>query len=95
MKITDAGDTVVVTGATTDQKKRLLEALNEKSPNSTLELITRKQTSELLGGVCSMTIRRYELRGLINPIRFTARRVRYNKAQIMELARKGAPEVQL
>jgi hypothetical protein len=82
--------------ATPEQRKRILAALNEKPEAKTApKLITRKQAAEILGGVCVETVKRYEKRGLLRQIRFTARRVRLDEAQVIEVARNGVERVQI
>jgi len=40
-----------------------------------------------------MTVKRLEKRGFLTPIRFSARRVRLDEAEVLEFARNGIQEV--
>ncbi|MBI9020850.1 MAG: hypothetical protein JEZ10_06310 [Verrucomicrobia bacterium] len=86
MKIMESDGTVVLTDITTEQLKRIRQL--EKPLNTRPKLITRKQAAEILD-CCTMTIKRLEKRGALTPIRFSARRVRLDEAQVLELARTG------
>jgi len=90
MEITQAGEAVVLTGITPEQLKRIRQL--EKPPNPRPTLIPRKAAAEILG-CCVMTIKRLEKRGALKPIRFSARRVRLDEAQVLDLARNGIREV--
>jgi len=74
--------------ATPEQVQRVLNALKEKPTNTRPKLISRKQTSELLD-CCVMTVKRMEKRGLLTPIRFSARRVRIKESQVLDLMQNG------
>jgi transposase len=87
-KITQAGDALVITGATEAQKDRIAQSL-KISTGKRPKLITRKQAAEILG-VCPESIKRYVRRGFIRQINFTSRRVRYDEAEIIEFSRTGA-----
>jgi len=75
--------------ATPEQRKAIM-AIAEGRPEAKPKpkLITRKQAADLLG-CCGETVKRYSRRGLIRAIRYTARRVRYDEAQILDFARDG------
>ena len=75
--------------ATPEQKKRVLDALKETPPNTRPKLITRKQATELLDDCCVMTVKRLEKRGHLTPLRFSARRVRLDEAEVLNFARLG------
>ena len=89
MKITEAGETVVLTDITPEQLKRIRQL--EKPPNTRPKLIPRKAAAEILD-CCVMTIKRLEKRGELTSIRFSARRVRLDEAEVLEFARNGIQE---
>jgi predicted transcriptional regulator YheO len=71
-----------------ETRKEIINALNRKGKERKPKLITRKQAAEILA--CSTkTIDRYIERGLIKEIRFTQRRIKFNEASIITLAREG------
>ena len=90
MKIMESDGTVVLTDITTEQLKRIRQL--EKPLNTRPKLIPRKAAAEILG-CCVMTIKRLEKRGSLKAIRFSARRVRLDEAQVLDLARNGIQEV--
>jgi hypothetical protein len=80
--------------ATPEQRKAILaiaEGKTDAKPKP--KLITRKEAADLLG-CCGETVKRYTARGLIRAIRFTARRLRYDEAEILNFARNGAEVAQ-
>jgi len=83
MKITDAGSTLVISEVATDEKQRILAALNHpaKQPPETM---TRKEAAAVFG-VHPGSLKRWEKTGKLRPIRITARTVRYNAAEIRAL----------
>lgn len=74
--------------ATPEQKKRVLDALKDRPQNARPKLITRKQAAELLD-CCVMTVKRMEKRGHLTPVRFSARRVRLNEAEVLSVSCSG------
>jgi len=75
--------------ATPEQRKAILAIAEGKTQaKPPPKLITRKQAADLLG-CCGETVKRYSRRGLIRVIRFTARRIRYDEAEILDFARNG------
>ena len=87
MKITDAGNTVVLQIESAEEKQQILKTLNQKKQTRPT-LITRKQAADILG-VCAESVKRYEKKGLVRAIRFTARRLRYDEAEIIDFANNG------
>jgi len=88
MQVTEAGTTLVLSDTTPEEKKRILSAL--KDPTSqTQKMLTRKQVASMLG--CHVeTIKRYGRKGLLHPVKFTARAVRYSEAEVLDFMRTGA-----
>lgn len=71
-----------------ETRKEIFDALSRQGGGKKPKLITRKQAAEILA--CSTkTIDRYIERGLIQEIRFTQRRIRFDEAAIIRLAREG------
>jgi len=70
------------------QRKAINQAIKGTDTNSRPTLISRKKCGEILD--CSTkTVDRYIERGLIQEIRFTARRIRFDESKILRLAREG------
>lgn len=88
MQVTDAGNTLVFSDTTPEEKKRILSALKEPKP-ATEKMLTRKQVADLLG-VHVETIKRYGRKKLLNPVRFSARAVRYAETQVRDFMCNGA-----
>ncbi len=86
MKIMEVEGTAVLTDYTPEQLKRIRQL--EKPPNTRPKLISRKEAAEILG-CCVMTCKRLEKRKQLTPIRFSARRVRLDEAQVLDFARNG------
>jgi len=89
MKITEAGETVVLTDITPEQLKRIRQL--EKPLNTRPKLIPRTGAGEILD-CCVMTIKRLEKRGHLTPIRLSSRRVRLDEAEVLDFARNGIKE---
>jgi hypothetical protein len=87
MQVTDAGTTLVLSDATPEEKKRILSAINQ--PYRQPETLTRKQAAEIFG-VHPGSLKRWEKAGKLQPIRITARCLRYNKADILAMIEGGA-----
>ncbi|VGO12415.1 hypothetical protein PDESU_00967 [Pontiella desulfatans] len=54
-------------------------------------LISLKASSAILD-CCELTVRRMVKRGQIHPIRFSARRIRYDEEEILRIASQGIAE---
>ena len=91
MKVMESNGTVVLTDITPEQLKRIRQL--EKPQNTRPKLITRKQAATDYLDCCVMTIKRLEKRGFLTPIRFSARRVRLDEAEVLEFARNGIQAV--
>ena len=87
MEVTEAGRTLVINDATPEEKKRILEAVKEPTPEK-INMGSRKEVASLCG-VHTETIKRWGRIGKIHPIRLSARCVRYDLAEIEELLRTG------
>ena len=87
MEVTEAGTTLVFSDATPEEKKRILEAVKEPTPEK-INMGSRKEVASLCG-VHTETIKRWGRIGKIHPIRLSARCVRYDLAEREKLLRKG------
>jgi len=83
MEITDAGTTLVFSETTPEEKNRLLAAL-KKPAETKPETMSRKEVARIFG-VHPGSLKRWEKSGRLRPIKLTARCVRYNKAEILQL----------
>lgn len=92
MQIADIGTALVFSDATPEEKKRLLAAAKQPKPEQHRTL-TRKQVAEILH-IHSGSVKRYDRAGILHPIRITARTLRYNEAEVLELLshREGADD---
>jgi hypothetical protein len=79
MKVTEAGNTLVLTDASEAEKKRILSAIKEKPEQR--KTLTRKQVAEILH-VHPGSIKRYDRAGILTPIRITPRTVRYDTDEV-------------
>lgn len=70
------------------QKNAILAACGELSVRQ--ELINRKAVREILG-ISDPTIRQWIARGLIKPVVFSKRKIRFVKNDILALAHYGVP----
>lgn len=69
-----------------EMRRNIIGAINNRK--SKPKLITKKQVAEILD--CSTkTVERMVADKIIEPIRFSAKRHRYNEDQIIELAHRG------
>ena len=83
MQITEAGTTLVFSDATPEEKKRILSALkhpDDKHP----ETLTRKEAAKIFG-VHPGSLKRWEKSGKLRPIKLTARTLRYDKCEVLQL----------
>ncbi len=87
MNITDAGNTLVFSETTPEEKKRILEVAKEPTP-ARPKMLSRKEVAKMLG-VSGETIKRYGRKGLLHPVKFTARAVRYSEAEVLDFMQKG------
>ncbi len=88
MQVTEAGTTLVFNDATPEELKRILKAAKEPTPKKQI-MLTRKEVAARLG-VHTETIKRYGRKGLLHPVRFTARAVRYSEAEVLNFMQTGA-----
>ena len=71
-----------------EQRERLLAALEPSKP-ATEKMITRLDVAGMLN--CHPeTVKRYGKKGLLHPVRFSARAVRYPESEVLSLMRNGA-----
>lgn len=75
----------------------------QEQADAALHTLTRKQTHRRLGtkhdaaailGIHSESVKRYARRGLLRPIKITARRIRYDLDEVTRLANYGAEAVE-
>jgi excisionase family DNA binding protein len=72
--------------ATPEEKARLMAALLPATEKP--RMISRKEVAALLG-VHVETVKRYTRAGLLIPVHFTARAVRYPEAEVLDFMRRG------
>lgn len=73
---------------TSEQRARLLAALKDPAPVK-CRMLTRKDVADRLG-VHVETVKRYGRKKLLNPVKFTARAVRYSETEVLDFMRRGA-----
>ena len=88
MQITDAGRTLVFSDATPEEKKRILSAIKQPEEHA-LETLTRKEAAKIFG-VHPMSLKRWEKSGKLRAIKITARTLRYDKREVLQLLEGGA-----
>ena len=74
--------------ATPAQKRRVLDALSDTQQRKDRMLSTR-QACELLGGIHTITLRRLEKRGILTPVRYSKRKLRWRESQLTEFLANG------
>ena len=72
----------------TEQKDKIQSVLNPKASKLKRTLITTKKASEILE-VSAVTLRKYEKKGLLTPIRYTARRIRWDHDEVETFKLQG------
>ena len=72
--------------ATPEERKRILNALNDTQKKVTP--ITTRRACEILG-IHPVTLRRYAKQGKLTPIRYNARRIRWNLESVERFASEG------
>jgi hypothetical protein len=87
MQVTDAGNTLVFSDTTPEEKKRILSAI--KPAPAPLETFTRKQTAKIFG-VHPGSLKRWEKSGKLRAIRITARSLRYDLRDIEAIISGGS-----
>jgi hypothetical protein len=87
-QLTETDDVLIITRPTSDQRKRLIAALNEPAP-ATPETLTRKQAAKIFG-VHPGSLKRWEKSGKLHPIKVTARTLRYDRREIDAILSGGA-----
>lgn len=71
---------------TPDKKTEILQVC--KTHHVKRELITVKEAAEILD-CCKLTLRQYVKRGLLHPVYYSKRKVRYDKTEVLALANNG------
>jgi len=87
-QLTETDDVLIITRPTSEQRKRLIAALNEPAP-APLETGDRKQVSKIFG-VHPGSLKRWEKSGKLHPIKITARTLRYDMREIRAILEGGA-----
>ena len=71
-----------------EQKQRIQSVLNPQASSPKRILITTKQAAEILE-ISTVTLRNYEKKELLTPIRYTARRIRWDRDEVETFKRQG------
>ena len=71
-----------------ERKDEIQSVLNPQASSQKRILITTKKASEILE-VSVVTLRKYEKRGLLTPIRYTARRIRWDRKDVETFKMQG------
>lgn len=71
-----------------EQRERILNALEPAPKKPKAVLITTKEAAALLG-VHIVTLRRYSKDGKLTPIRYSARKIRWNRNEVEILSVEG------
>jgi hypothetical protein len=79
MQVTDAGNTLVFSDTTPEEKKRILSA--SKPAPAPLETGNRTQVAKIFS-VHPGSLKRWEKAGKLHPIKITARTLRYDMREI-------------
>jgi len=88
MNITEAGNTLVLTDASEEEKARIRSAIEQ--PNEPDKMLTRIQVAERLQ-VHPGSVKRFDRQGILHPIRVTSRVIRYSSAEVTALLKyRGA-----
>jgi len=87
MNITEAGNTLVLTDASEEEKARILSAAKEPTPGR-LEMWSRKTVAARVN-VSTETIKRWGKLGKLHPVTLSPRCVRYNPAEVEALMQNG------
>ena len=87
--VLDVDDTL-----TAEEMKHIRRALGNTGGKQGRKLITTNEACDILG-ICSMTLRRYELKGFLKPIRYTQRKIRWDEDEIIDFKHNGKGDKQL
>ena len=77
---------------THDEKRKIQSALDPGASSPKRTLITTEQAAEIVG-VSTVTLRQYEKKGLLTPIRYSARRIRWDRDEVEAFRRQGVQVV--
>ena len=66
---------------------RVVEACK---PVKRRDLVTSKEACTMLGGITRMTLHKWTKRGMLHPVRFSSRNLKFDRAEIENLANNGA-----
>lgn len=76
--------------ATPAQKRRILDAIEDK-PARKEKTLTTKQACELLGDIHPITLRRLEQRQILTPVRYSKRKLRWRETELLDFLNNGIP----
>lgn len=71
-----------------EEKMKEVLAACRREQRKHRKLITARKAAEILG-CCTASVKRYARRGILTPIRFSARKVRYDQDEIEAFANEG------
>jgi predicted DNA-binding transcriptional regulator AlpA len=71
-----------------DERRKFIALLNGQSTSPKEKLLTTKEACQILG-VVALSLRRYEQRGLITPVRYSKRKLRWRESEIREFHEMG------
>jgi predicted DNA-binding transcriptional regulator AlpA len=74
---------------TKDEKKHIKRALGDTGGKQNRALITTKEACEILG-ICRLTLSRYVDHGMLAPIRYTKRKIRWDRDEIEFFKNNGS-----
>jgi len=84
MKTVDAGNVLVFLDVSKVERKRLLAAAENEPIKKKQKLLTRKDVAQILG-VHPGSVKRFDQKKLLHPIRVTRRLVRYAEEDVFAL----------
>lgn len=87
-QITEAGDALIITGATDEQRQRVKAAIKAPVSEQPEPFLTRKQAAKILN-LHPLSLKRYDKAGILHPARPTARTVRYDRREVLSLLQTG------
>lgn len=82
-QITEAGDALIVTGATNEQRIRFKNALKDPITEYP-QTLSRRQVAQIFG-IHADSVKRWEKEGKLRPIKITQRCLRYNRSEVEAL----------
>ena len=74
--------------ATPADKKRILAAIEDR-PTRKEKMFTSKRACELLDDISLATLRRLERRGVLTPVRYSKRKLRWRESELRDFLENG------